>query len=122
MHGTSATYGIQADINMDLLGGAERAKTRVRGEANGEVHNRSKGWWDSEFHLYASLEILLSRRQYNTEPTIDLPALKAATAAAHPDKGGSNEAFIAARKVYVRARRMARDREQRAQQDSRQQA
>ncbi|MFI6123242.1 hypothetical protein ACIBCU_26275 [Streptomyces sp. NPDC051064] len=34
----------------------------------------------------------------------DLKALKAAMAAAHPDRGGSNEAFIAARQRYVHAR------------------
>jgi hypothetical protein len=40
----------------------------------------------------------------------DLKALKAAMAAAHPDKGGSNEAFIAARQAYENARRIANSR------------
>jgi hypothetical protein len=37
----------------------------------------------------------------------DLKQLKAAMAAAHPDRGGTSEAFIAARDRYVRARRRA---------------
>jgi hypothetical protein len=40
-------------------------------------------------------------------PEIDLRELKAAMAAAHPDKGGSSAAFIAARKAYLRARMAA---------------
>ena len=41
----------------------------------------------------------------------DIPTLlrlKAEMAAAHPDKGGTSAAFIAARKAYVEARRRAR--------------
>ncbi len=37
-------------------------------------------------------------------PKIDIHALKAAMAAAHPDRGGSNAEFIAARKAYVAAK------------------
>jgi hypothetical protein len=37
----------------------------------------------------------------------DLKALKAAMAAAHPDKGGTDAAFIAARERYVTAKRLA---------------
>jgi len=44
-----------------------------------------------------------------TVPTFDeLKRLKAEMAAAHPDKGGTNERFIAARERYVEARRRAR--------------
>jgi hypothetical protein len=38
----------------------------------------------------------------------DLSELKAAMAAAHPDRGGSSEAFIAARTRYVEARQSLR--------------
>lgn len=42
-------------------------------------------------------------------PSVDeLKRLKAAMRAAHPDLGGSDEAFIAARKQYVEARQRAR--------------
>jgi hypothetical protein len=51
------------------------------------------------------------RRLHLTEPEIpsrpkppSLPGLKAAMAAAHPDRGGTHEAFIAARKRYETAR------------------
>ncbi|MEV7427001.1 hypothetical protein [Streptomyces sp. NPDC091212] len=37
----------------------------------------------------------------------DLKELKAAMAAAHPDRGGTSEAFIAARERYVLAKRLA---------------
>lgn len=40
-------------------------------------------------------------------PPADLKQLKAAMAAAHPDRGGTDEAFIAARKRYVAAKQMA---------------
>lgn len=39
--------------------------------------------------------------------TPDVKALKAAMAAAHPDRGGTDAEFIAARERYERARRMA---------------
>ena len=39
---------------------------------------------------------------------VDLKQLKAAMAAAHPDKGGSNAAFIAARQIYQEAKAAAR--------------
>lgn len=40
-------------------------------------------------------------------PPPDLKQLKAAMAAAHPDHGGTSEAFIAARERYVAAKRLA---------------
>ena len=43
-----------------------------------------------------------------TESLPDLHRLKAQMAAAHPDRGGSNAAFIAARARYVAARRQSR--------------
>lgn len=48
-------------------------------------------------------------RRHRPEPAArpDLKQLKAAMAAAHPDRGGTSEAFIAARDRYVRARRRA---------------
>ncbi|MDX3354725.1 hypothetical protein PV703_15705 [Streptomyces sp. ME01-24h] len=55
-----------------------------------------------------------ARRLYLAEPEIphqpkplSLPELRKAMADAHPDRGGSNEAFIAARTRYEAARRKA---------------
>jgi hypothetical protein len=46
-----------------------------------------------------------ARRKAEAErPAKELAALKTAMAAAHPDRGGTNEAFIAARKRYVAAK------------------
>ncbi|MFJ8766668.1 hypothetical protein [Streptomyces clavifer] len=50
-------------------------------------------------------ETYLARlRRHEPGPAQDLKALKAAMADAHPDRGGSSEAFIAARQRYVQAR------------------
>lgn len=47
-------------------------------------------------------------RRHRPEPVApDLKALKAAMAAAHPDRGGTSEAFIAARTRYLRAKNRA---------------
>lgn len=69
-------------------------------EADGEIYNHGAGgWWAPDFHLYLA------------EPVIEQPQkpslakLKAAMAAAHPDRGGTDEAFIAARQRYERARK-----------------
>jgi hypothetical protein len=52
---------------------------------------RPSGWFDRE-----------------PPPKIDLRELKAAMAAAHPDKGGSSAAFIVARAAYEMALRRAK--------------
>lgn len=43
-------------------------------------------------------------RRPTSPPPSDLKALKAAMADAHPDRGGTNEAFIAAHERYLRAK------------------
>jgi hypothetical protein len=75
-------------------------------ETKGEVYNYGRHWCDSDFHLYTSLQGLLSRfARYNEDKDQpDLRQLKAEMAAAHPDRGGSNLAFIEARKRYIEAR------------------
>ncbi|MFC9287254.1 hypothetical protein [Streptomyces sp. NPDC057052] len=68
-------------------------------EAAGEIYNHGAGgWWAPDFHLYLNPPDL----QQHTKP--DLAELKSAMAAAHPDRGGTEEAFIAARQRYERAR------------------
>ncbi|KPC75264.1 hypothetical protein ADL27_50050, partial [Streptomyces sp. NRRL F-6602] len=68
--------------------------------AQGEIHNKAAGWWSPDFHLYLeppSLEV------YAPAPP-NLAELKAAMRAAHPDMGGSHEAFLAAHQAYEQAR------------------
>jgi hypothetical protein len=84
----------------------------------------SSGWR----YLYPSFEEILAERRRHDEfwqqqraeylakhglppdRSDNLAALKAAMAAAHPDKGGSSAAFIEARARYVAARRACRAR------------
>jgi hypothetical protein len=89
----------------DDIGFVDRQKL----EATGEVYNRGRHWCYADFHLYASLEGLLGRFGSEQQPVDDLHKLKAEMAAAHPDRGGSSAAFIAARQAYVAARRRLRD-------------
>jgi hypothetical protein len=74
---------------------------RQKIERDGEIwSHRSSGWWEADARLY------LAPPTPQAEPAPpDLRELKAAMAAAHPDRGGSHEAFIAARRAYVEARR-----------------
>ena len=82
---------------------------RQKLEADGFVDNRGVHWSDYDSHLYASFEGLMADRfRRDHAPPPDLRSLKAEMAAAHPDRGGSNTAFIAARKAYVEARRRLR--------------
>jgi hypothetical protein len=78
---------------------------RQKIEAAGEV-------WDRDLRetLYLSLEHLVRDFLRHEDDAPDLNKLKAEMAAAHPDHGGSNQAFIEARARYVQARRSARGR------------
>ncbi|MCU1617324.1 MAG: hypothetical protein JWO98_4864, partial [Frankiales bacterium] len=75
----------------------------------------AQGWvWSSRYSkIYAELPELveppITIRPPRPAPSYipDLKQLKAEMAAAHPDRGGTNEAFIAAHEKYQRARRMA---------------
>jgi hypothetical protein len=82
-------------------------------EADGSVYNRGVHWCSSDFHLYASFEGLMGDR-YRAPEKPDLAQLKAEMAAAHPDRGGSNAAFIKARARYVAARRQLRSQQGRS--------
>lgn len=74
---------------------------RQRIEADGEIYQRNRHWSARDFHLHLSPPEL----QQHAKP--NLAALRADMAAAHPDRGGSDEAFIAARTRYETARRSA---------------
>jgi hypothetical protein len=70
---------------------------RQKLEAKGDVY-RAGRWWDTDARLYLEPP---EREQRQAAP--DLAQLKAEMTAAHPDRGGTNEAFIAAHQRYKRA-------------------
>lgn len=72
---------------------------RQRIEADGELFRKSAGWWELDARLYLEPPVLETYA-----PAPDLVALKAAMRAAHPDLGGSNEAFLEAHERYEQAR------------------
>lgn len=72
---------------------------RQKIEADGEIYNHGAGgWWARDFHLHLEPPVI----EQAAKP--DLAELKAAMAAAHPDRGGNDAEFIAARQRYERAR------------------
>ena len=74
---------------------------RQRIEADGEIYLRNRHWSAPDFHLYLAQPVI----EESAKP--GLAALKAAMAAAHPDRGGSDAEFVAARQRYERARQRA---------------
>jgi hypothetical protein len=66
-------------------------------EACGEATRKSGAWWEPDLTVYA--------QPPQTWPPVerDLAALKATMHASHPDRGGTDEAFIAARSRYEQA-------------------
>jgi hypothetical protein len=77
---------------------------RQKLDRDGQAYNRGVHSSSSEWHVFATLEHLLASFRHEEEEQPDLRALKVAMAAAHPDRGGSSEQFIAARAVYEAAR------------------
>lgn len=71
---------------------------RRRIETDGEIRPASRHWWEADSCLHLTEPVI------STADTPDLPTLKAAMAAAHPDRGGTHETFIAARQRYENAR------------------
>ncbi|MER6605937.1 hypothetical protein ABT282_08475 [Streptomyces sp. NPDC000927] len=78
---------------------------RQRIERDGEVYLRNRHWSTPDFHLYLNPPAIEQERKPG------LAELKAAMAAAHPDKGGTSEGFALTRKRYQDAlsRRVARE-------------
>ena len=76
-------------------------------ERTGETEKYGGSWGSvlrDDYRLYLKPPL-----RHEPEPDLpDLAELKAEMAAAHPDRGGSNAAFIEARKRYVEARRRQR--------------
>jgi len=89
---------------------------RLTLEADGVVTNRGRHWSASDHRLYPSLRALRDyiHRNDGKEEVVDVATLKQAMADAHPDRGGTSAAFIAARQKYVDARRRARSSSRRA--------
>lgn len=76
-------------------------------DRDGEVTRRSGHWWERDFRLFGTLdaaEAYLGIGQYAPKAP-DVAQLKQEMAAAHPDRGGTAEEFIAARGRYERAAR-----------------
>lgn len=80
----------------DRVGFIDRQKL----EADGQV-SRAGGWWETDLRVYRNPPVI-------DEQQPDLAELKTAMAAAHPDRGGTDAQFIAARSNYERARTATR--------------
>jgi hypothetical protein len=83
---------------------------RVVLERDGRVWRRSAGWWADDSELYATREAAeasLGLAGEATRGVPDLRQLRREMADAHPDRGGTNEEFMAARERYQRALRRA---------------
>jgi hypothetical protein len=72
-------------------------------ERDGEVYNLGRHWCMDDYHLFATREAAEGRSYAEEEP--DVRELRLAAAAAHPDRGGSNEEFTEAFARYERALR-----------------
>jgi hypothetical protein len=80
-----------------LLAGRQpqiRFVDRHRLETDGEVTRKSGQWWEPDLTVY------LQPPAVWPPAAPGLAVLKAEMAAAHPDRGGTGEAFIAARRRY----------------------
>jgi hypothetical protein len=103
-------YYLRRDFrNDEHLGFVDRASLEQAGP-NG-IYKDSAAW-DDDWHLFPSVEAAQaymdkSWRAEGTKVTnpADIQALRRAMADAHPDRGGTNEEFIAARERYERALR-----------------
>lgn len=70
---------------------------RHRLETDGEVRRRSGGYWEPDLTVYLNPPVI------EQQQVPDVAGLKAEMAAAHPDRGGTDAAFIAARRRYEQA-------------------
>ncbi|MFF8590010.1 hypothetical protein ACF061_00980 [Streptomyces sp. NPDC015220] len=76
----------------------QRFVDRVALERDGEVRRRSAGWWEPDATVY------LNPPELEQPAKPDLGALRAEMADAHPDRGGTDAEFIAARRRYEQAK------------------
>ncbi|MGW9617242.1 hypothetical protein ACWGUP_17605 [Streptomyces diastaticus] len=68
-------------------------------EDKGEITRRSGAWWEPDLQLYVK-----PPQTWPPQPGLNIARLKAEMAAAHPDRGGTEAEFIAARARYERAK------------------
>jgi hypothetical protein len=116
---TDGAYISRADLEDDTRcpGGhdqryCEHGNYSAHGEPAGQMIKRGRGWWDSA-HLFTTREAaedeLYSReRERQRERAMREPELKRLRremADAHPDRGGTAEQFMAARKRYEQSLR-----------------
>ncbi|MEU2450074.1 WhiB family transcriptional regulator [Streptomyces sp. NPDC012765] len=81
---------------------------RVQLEAEGQVYRASgTGWWEPDKCLYLAPPVVAPDSSVRP-PARSVAELRQAMAAAHPDRGGTDEEFMAARAAYQEARRAAR--------------
>ncbi|GHH58149.1 hypothetical protein [Streptomyces candidus] len=85
-------YYVRPGSGPERIGFVDRQKL----ETDGFV-NRAGGWWEIDLRVHREPPVLAEQ-----EP--DLAELKAAMAAAHPDRGGTDAEFITARANFERAR------------------
>jgi hypothetical protein len=99
-------YYVRAERGQDVVTGYV---DRQALERDGEAWNRGVHWSADDSRLYATraaAEGALGLDQKPAGPP-DLKALRQAMADAHPDRGGTDAEFIAARERYERALRRA---------------
>lgn len=77
-------------------------------ERDGTVLNRGRMAHEDDFRLYATREAAQAVFAAPEPEPVDLGALRRAAVDAHPDRGGSNEAFREAHARYERAKRRAK--------------
>lgn len=88
----------------DLLGHRPRIRYIDRQviEEAGEITRRGGHWWEPDLQLHTQ-----PPQTFPPQWDLNLPRLKAEMAAAHPDRGGTDAEFIAARQRYEHARAAA---------------
>lgn len=84
------------------LGYVNRQAMEAAG-ADGLWARRSGGWWEPDAHLYLTPPVLPAQ-QLAADLKADVDRLRREAADAHPDRGGSNEAFIHAHQRLTAAR------------------
>ena len=78
-------------------------------EADGEVRNRGVHWSQVDSHLYATTDPPEWWQRWRpAESMVDVSRLRVEMADAHPDRGGTAEGFMVARRRYLQAKGLVR--------------
>jgi hypothetical protein len=84
---------------------------RQKFEADGKVRRKGAGWWVADSTLYATTdppEWWRPGRPAEPELELELSRLRVEMADAHPDRGGTAEGFMEARRRYLQAKGLVR--------------